>query len=100
MILSIALAKLLKAFITRSSTTFWFTQDKRVTRMTSSAALRVVVVVAMLAGSLALAHTPNVKLRLLAEMLRQEKTLQEQRSTHWAANLTTVSEGGKEARRE
>lgn len=57
--------------------------------MTGSAAMRVVVVVAVLAGSLALDHAPAA----LVNKILHERAMAQQRSTHWGVNLTTVSEG-------
>ncbi|XP_050735948.1 lipase 3-like [Eriocheir sinensis] len=60
--------------------------------MTGLAAMRVaaVVVVAVLAGSLALAHPPTERLKALAQKIMHERFMAEQRSTHWGVNLTTT----------
>lgn len=66
--------------------------------MTGLTAMRVaaLVVVAALAGSLALADTPTEKLSGLAQKIMYKRFMAEQRSTHWGINMTTVSkEGGK-----
>ncbi|XP_050735947.1 lipase 3-like [Eriocheir sinensis] len=50
----------------------------------------VIVVVAVMAGTLARAHPPTRKLEALADMIKMEKAMAEERSTHWGVNLTTT----------
>lgn len=75
--------------------TFTHVSTEHRARMTRPAALSVAVVVAVLMGSFALAQASDAKLRVMAEMIRQEKAMADLRSTHWGANMTTVSEGGR-----
>lgn len=51
----------------------------------------VVVVVAVLAGNLAMAYPPW-DLKTLVDKIYQRKAMEMERSIHWGYNLTTVSE--------
>lgn len=54
------------------------------------AVLRAVVVAAALAGGMALAHPAGKDLKIFADNIRLEKTMREERSSHWGLNLTTT----------
>lgn len=55
----------------------------------------VVVVAAVMAGSLARANPKIRQLKALADMIKMEEELAEERSTHWGVNMTTVGESGR-----